>query len=359
MQIHRVIVQLWRDSRGRVRMITAGVSEIKDLELASINAINKSNGRLKPFKLGGTSSYCSYLDKTKIRLTANPKDCIDIGVYSDSFFSGCETKFYTRDRKQVTCSFMPSTAKQYLKKDVDKINAAIDAKIHNLIEEVDPEDEVEEDLEDVSLVKKKKARVFRKGRKVHICGVCGLRVQDKTEMDRHTRTHTGERPFMCEKCPARPRFAQKSNLTRHQRLGCGNRGGGNQKIGRRKLQIMRMRVENGESSQEVVNAPAPEKTKEELEKEILGLKEEIRDLKTENNFLKKERQQQPPPRVSLSDKTNSKVVTKSVQTKLTFPPKIVAKKEKKTSRKRTVELTGSWSDAEDDFFKTKMPKQLE
>lgn len=44
---------------------------------------------------------------------------------------------------------------------------------------------------------------------------------------------------MCEKCPARPRFAQKSNLTRHQRLGCGNRGGGNQKIGRRKLQIMR------------------------------------------------------------------------------------------------------------------------
>lgn len=58
------------------------------------------------------------------------------------------------------------------------------AKIHNLIEEVDPEDEVEEDLEDVSLVKKKKARVFRKGRKVHICGVCGLRVQDKTEMDR-------------------------------------------------------------------------------------------------------------------------------------------------------------------------------
>lgn len=61
MQIHRVIVQLWRDSRGRVRMITAGVSEIKDLELASINAINKSNGRLKPFKLGGTSSYCSYL----------------------------------------------------------------------------------------------------------------------------------------------------------------------------------------------------------------------------------------------------------------------------------------------------------
>ncbi|XP_052746007.1 zinc finger protein 878 [Bicyclus anynana] len=48
-----------------------------------------------------------------------------------------------------------------------------------------------------------------------ICHHCGKGFPTNLQLESHIRTHTGERPFMCEYCPAT--FSQQSNLYKHHR----------------------------------------------------------------------------------------------------------------------------------------------
>ncbi|XP_050664321.1 zinc finger protein 675-like isoform X2 [Leptidea sinapis] len=48
-----------------------------------------------------------------------------------------------------------------------------------------------------------------------ICHYCGKGFPTKVQLESHIRTHTGERPFICEYCPTT--FSQQSNLYKHHR----------------------------------------------------------------------------------------------------------------------------------------------
>ena len=48
-----------------------------------------------------------------------------------------------------------------------------------------------------------------------ICPYCPRKIYDFTDLMRHIRTHTGEKPFACEIC--HQRFSQTSSCYRHKR----------------------------------------------------------------------------------------------------------------------------------------------
>ncbi|CAH0731081.1 unnamed protein product, partial [Brenthis ino] len=59
-------------------------------------------------------------------------------------------------------------------------------------------------------------RAVHKGRPNNrMCHHCGKGFPTKVQLESHIRTHTGERPFMCEFCPTT--FSQQSNLYKHHR----------------------------------------------------------------------------------------------------------------------------------------------
>ncbi|XP_057690918.1 oocyte zinc finger protein XlCOF7.1-like isoform X2 [Corythoichthys intestinalis] len=53
------------------------------------------------------------------------------------------------------------------------------------------------------------------GEKPFVCSICDKRCSTKSTLTKHTRTHTGEKPFVCTFCGNR--FTQTGNLKRHER----------------------------------------------------------------------------------------------------------------------------------------------
>jgi hypothetical protein len=64
--------------------------------------------------------------------------------------------------------------------------------------------------------KAKKGGAACRPRARHICPTCDKRLDTKYKLDRHFRTHTGEKPFWCKKCETR--FNQKSSLKTHSAI---------------------------------------------------------------------------------------------------------------------------------------------
>lgn len=58
-------------------------------------------------------------------------------------------------------------------------------------------------------------------RKIMKCTHCEKIFSHKGDLNKHTRTHTGEQPFTCSVCDKK--FAHTSNLARHLRLHSGDR----------------------------------------------------------------------------------------------------------------------------------------
>ncbi|EXJ61152.1 uncharacterized protein A1O5_11944 [Cladophialophora psammophila CBS 110553] len=59
------------------------------------------------------------------------------------------------------------------------------------------------------------------GEKPHLCGNCGKPFSDSSSLARHRRTHSGKRPYKCEYANCQKTFTRRTTLTRHQNSHTG------------------------------------------------------------------------------------------------------------------------------------------
>ncbi|XP_075730443.1 uncharacterized protein LOC119163080 [Rhipicephalus microplus] len=60
-----------------------------------------------------------------------------------------------------------------------------------------------------------------KGKHLQQCHMCSYSTKNRTDLQRHQRIHTGERPYKC--CYCGKGFIQKSNMDAHVRIHTGER----------------------------------------------------------------------------------------------------------------------------------------
>ncbi|OXA52213.1 zinc finger X-chromosomal protein [Folsomia candida] len=266
-ELNRVLIQVYRDALFRPRELTYGESSLQDKFLWAKTAIRLTNNRSKDN--GVTGGSCSYLDKWTIPLFADPIEVIDPSLFGASFKSAGALKNYTRDYKEAKCSIKPKTVKKLLSRHWDVINYAINSATDNVIDVVEKEDEVCLALGEPE----KKKRKFRGTTGRLGCDFCDYRCDKPSVMIIHVRTHTAEKPFVCETCHVG--FSDKSTLSRHINNGCTFKGKG-RKVGFKQI----------EKNRQVVVLPSAPNEGSTANTEVAELRNEIVTLKS--NLQKKD-----------------------------------------------------------------------
>ncbi len=102
------------------------------------------------------------------------------------------------------------------------------------------------------------------------CEICGKIIKQKTNMKRHMRTHTGEKPYKCGLCEKS--YTQSIDLQRHQWVHTGERPYecdvcGKRYVKKHKLSLHRAKI-HGESIEETYHNIIPISIPQSLGREV-------------------------------------------------------------------------------------------